>query len=125
MDHPLLPVAAALAVGIFAAAQWPYFLLNNWECLLAATAMTAVAAAALLLRRERLCVVAALLGFFFTGATYLRHQREFRSSHSLETLVDAQADLDEPMHLTGWVSLPPEPREFAVCWQSEFYRRVY
>ncbi len=89
MDYPLLPVAAALAAGIFVAAQWEYFLLNNRECLLAATAVAIVAAAALLLRRERLAMAAALLGFFLTGATYLRHDREFRSPHSLETLVAA------------------------------------
>jgi competence protein ComEC len=123
LNYPLLPVAAALAAGVFAAARWEYFLLNNRECLLAATIMAAVAAVALLLRRDRLAVVAALLGFFLTGATYLRHEREFRSPHSLETLVAAaesnpsQADLDEPMHLTGWVSLPPEPRELAEAFE--------
>jgi competence protein ComEC len=128
LDYPLLPVAAGLAAGIFAAAQWEYFLLNNLECLLAATAMAAVAAAALFLRRDRLAIVAALLGFFLIGATYLRREREFRSAHSLEALVAAvenspsQADLDEPMHLTGWVSLPPEPRENAEAFELTLER---
>jgi len=116
VDHPLLPVAAALAAGIFAAASGHFFL-HDFECLLAATAASIVAAVALALERNRLCVAAALAAFMLTGASYMRHDREYRSPRAFKTLVESQADLTEPMHLTGWVSNPPEPRENAEAFE--------
>jgi competence protein ComEC len=123
LDHPLLPVSSALAAGILAASLRQYFFLTSLELLLAATASAVLAIIALARRRDGLAVASALLGFFVIGSAYLRHEREFHPPHALDTLVaTGQADLDEPMRLTGWVSLPPEPRELAEAFELSLER---
>lgn len=117
MTQPLLPVSFALAAGIFFASGGSLFL-SRWECLIAATVALAVALVAVSLRRDQLAVAASLLAVAGTGALYLREQREVLPAHSLEQMViNGQADLDEPMRLTGYVSLPPEPREDAEAFE--------
>jgi competence protein ComEC len=93
------------------------------ECLLAATAVAIVGVVAVSLSRERLAMAASLVAVFLTGAFYLRQQREVLPPRSLEHMVlTGEADLDEPMRLTGYVSLPPEPRDNAEAFELSLDR---
>lgn len=102
MRNPLLPVAAALALGIFAE-RWLRF--SEREHLLWTGVLLFAAVTALRLKRDAGAVGFALLGTALAGAFYLAHWRHYRPSADLENLVDArQVDLSEPVRLTGWIA---------------------
>ncbi len=102
MRNPLLPVAAALAGGIFAE-RW--LRLAEREYLLWTGVLLLAAVLALLLKREAGAILFALLGTALAGAFFLFHGRHDRPRTDIENLVAAgRVDLAEPARMTGWIA---------------------
>ncbi len=100
--NPLLPVAAALASGIFAE-RWVRF--TEPEYLLWAGVLLLGATLALRLRRDAGAVALALVGTALAGACLLAHWRHYRAPSDLENLVQGgRVELDAPARLTGWIA---------------------
>lgn len=111
MNHPLLPVAAALAAGIVAGLHG---YLGRGEALWLATVAAVFALLSLLLRRNGGAIVLALLACFLSGNFLFLHERDVRPPGDLAVMVEhGLVDLAEPVRLTGWVSARPAPREFS------------
>ena len=102
MRNPLLPVAAALAGGIYAE-RW--LRLHEQEYLLWISILLCAAAIALRLRRHAGALAFALLGTALVGSFFLFHWRHARPPEDIANLVDAgRVNLSEPARLTGWIA---------------------
>lgn len=120
MNHPLLPVCAALAAGIFAGMHGR---LTRAECLGLASAAALVALVALRRQRNTAAVAAALLGVFLAGNFFFLHEQNDRPRGHIERLVAERAvDLSEPVRLTGWVTRRLPSREFSEAFDLALER---
>lgn len=102
MRNPLLPIAAALAAGIFAE-RW--FFLREPQYLFWTAVVLLLAAICLRLHHLGGAIAIALLGAFLAGAFFQVHSRHERPSTDIENIVSANGvALNEPVRLTGWIA---------------------
>jgi competence protein ComEC len=102
VKNPLLPVAVALAAGIYAE-RWLW--LTEREYVLAASVLLLLALAALRLGRPRAAIGCALIGTAVCGAFFLAHWANYRAPGDIQTLVEAgRIELNEPVRVTGWIA---------------------
>ncbi len=114
MQYPLLPVCIFFAAGIYFS---PYLYLSRIEYLIYATLAVAIAAVALALGRNRCAVAAALTGLLLIGGFFLLQEEILPRGDLARLAASGDADLSEPVRLTGWISRRPEPREFSEAFE--------
>jgi competence protein ComEC len=96
-----LPIAAALAAGIFAE-RWMY--LSGRQYLLWSGVVLLLAAVCLLLDRRGGALVFSLMGAFLAGSFYHDHWERYLPPNDIQKLVaDKNVALEEPVRLTGWI----------------------
>jgi len=99
---PLLPIAAALAAGVFAE-RW--MSLSGRQYLLWSGVVLLLAAVCLLLDRRGGALAFSLLGAFLAGSFYHDHWERYLPPNDIQRLVAGKkVELDEPVRLTGWIS---------------------
>ena len=102
MRTPLLPIAAALAAGVFAE-RW--MSLSGRQYLLWSGVVLLLAAVCLLLDRRGGALAFSLLGAFLAGSFYHDHWERYLPPNDIQRLVAGKkVELDEPVRLTGWIS---------------------
>jgi competence protein ComEC len=97
-----LPIAAALAAGVFAE-RW--MSLSGRQYLLWSGVVLLLAAVCLLLDRRGGALAFSLLGAFLAGSFYHDHWERYLPPNDIQRLVAGKkVELDEPVRLTGWIS---------------------
>jgi len=104
MRHPLVPIVAAFATGIWAA---PYFYLSAWQQVLCLAAVLLFALVLLRIERFTFGFVLALMGFFLCGTFLAAEEHAVLPRRHIELLARRGAvQPEQPVEITGWARTP-------------------